>query len=157
MASSLHDLAATDEQSFWKIKLAHRPKSFWYPYSILRNVAVLEKLSITAGHDLLELCRGPRGKVVDIGAADGDLAFFLEKLGFSVDVIDNEYTYFNHLEGSRILKEALNSSVAIRSIDLDSQFSLAVRCRFFPRNPLSFKESFLSPGKPGPNHEILLR
>jgi tRNA (mo5U34)-methyltransferase len=125
MASSLHDLAVTAEQSFWKIKLAHRPKSFWYPYSTLHNVAVLEKLSITTGHDLLELCRGPRGKVVDIGAADGDLAFFLEKLGLSVDVIDNEYTNFNHLEGIRILKEALNSSVAIRSIDLDSQFSLA--------------------------------
>jgi hypothetical protein len=41
-----------------------------------------------------------------------------------VDVIDNEATNFNRLEGARILKEALQSSVSIRSIDLDSQFVL---------------------------------
>lgn len=125
MAQPLHELAVTTEQNFWEIKLAQRPKSFWYPYSTLRNVAVLEKLSATAGLDLLELCRAGRGKVADIGAADGDLAFFLERQGVSVDLIDNEYTNFNGLEGARILKEALNSSVVIRSVDLDSQFSLA--------------------------------
>ena len=42
-----------------------------------------------------------------------------------MEVIDNEYTNFNGLEGARTLKEALNSSVIIRSVDLDSQFSLA--------------------------------
>ena len=125
MTSSLHELAIATEQHLWEIKLAHRPKSFWYPYSTLHNVAVLEKLSATAGLHLLELCRGAHGKVADIGAADGDLAFFLERQGLSVDVIDNEYTNFNGLEGARTLKEALNSSVAIRSVDLDSQFSLA--------------------------------
>ena len=125
MTSSLHELAIATEQDLWEIKLAHRPKSFWYPYSTLHNVAVLEKLSATAGLQLLELCQGERGKVADIGAADGDLAFFLERQGLSVDVIDNEYTNFNGLEGARILKEALRSSVAIRSVDLDSQFSLA--------------------------------
>ena len=125
MTPFLHDLAIDTEQLLWKMKLAHRPKSFWYPYSTLRNVAVLEKLSETAGLHLLELCRGAHGKVADIGAADGDLAFFLERQGLSVDVIDNEYTNFNGLEGARTLKEALNSSVAIRSVDLDSQFSLA--------------------------------
>jgi len=40
-------------------------------------------------------------------------------------VIDNEYTNFNGLAGARTLKEALNSSVAIQSVDLDSQFSFA--------------------------------
>src|SRR6266849_7969713 len=125
MTTSLHELAIATEQNLWEIKLAHRPKSFWYPYSTLHNVAVLEKLSAAARLNLLELCRGARGKVADIGAADGDLAFFLERQGLSVDVIDNEYTNFNSLEGARTLKEALNSSVAIRSVDLDSQFSLA--------------------------------
>jgi Methyltransferase domain len=43
----------------------------------------------------------------------------------SVGVIDNEYTNFSHLEELRILKAALNSSVVIQSIDLDSQLSLA--------------------------------
>jgi tRNA (mo5U34)-methyltransferase len=91
------------------------------------NVAVLEKLSDMAGLHLLDLCRGAHGRVADIGAADGDLAFFLERQGLSVEVIDNEYTNFNGLEGARILKEALNSSVAIRSVDLDSQFSLSAQ------------------------------
>ncbi len=125
MTSSLHELAIATEQNLWEIKLAHRPKSFWYPYSTLHNVAVLEKLSATAGLSLLDLCRGTQGKVADIGAADGDLAFFLERQGLAVEVIDNEYTNFNGLEGARTLKEALNSSVVIRSVDLDSQFSLA--------------------------------
>jgi tRNA (mo5U34)-methyltransferase len=124
MTPSLHELAIATEQNLWEIKLAQRPKSFWYPYRTLNHVEDLEKLASTAGLGLLELCRGPYGKVADIGCADGDLAFFLERQGFSVDVIDNEYTNFNHLEGVRILKAALNSSVVIQSIDLDSQFSL---------------------------------
>ncbi len=123
MASSLNDLATATEENLWNIKLNHCPKSFWYPYSTLRNVALLEKLSEMAGLQLLDLCRGAHEKVADIGAADGDLAFFLEKQGLSVDVIDNEYTNFNGLKGARTLKEALNSSVAIQSVDLDSQFS----------------------------------
>jgi tRNA (mo5U34)-methyltransferase len=124
MTPSLHEHAIATEQSLWEIKLAHRPESFWYPYRTLNHVQDLEKLACTAGLDLLELCRGPFGKVADIGSADGDLAFFLEKQGLSVDVIDNEYTNFSHLEGLRVLKAALNSSVVIKSIDLDSQFSL---------------------------------
>ncbi len=122
--SSLRELALTKEQELWKTKLACRTKSFWYPYATLRNISVLEPLLTGAGVDLLELCRGKYNRVADIGAADGDLAFFLEDLGFSVDVIDNEYTNFNRLDGARILKKALNSSVTIRSIDLDSQSQL---------------------------------
>jgi len=122
--SPLSDLANSTAQRLWEIKLAHRPKSFWYPYSTLRNVGLLEQLSANIGLNLLQLCRGQHGKVADIGAADGDLAFFLENEGLSVDVIDNEDTNFNRFEGVRILKEALNSSVTIRSIDLDSQFTL---------------------------------
>jgi len=79
MTSSLRELAIATEENLWEIKLAHRPKSFWYPYSTLHNVAVLEKLAATAGRHLLELCRGAHGKVAVIGAADGDLAFFLER------------------------------------------------------------------------------
>jgi tRNA (mo5U34)-methyltransferase len=122
--SSLRELSLTKEQELWKTKVAHRPKSFWYPYATLRNLPVLERLLARVGLDLLELCRGKRGRVADIGAADGDLAFFLEELGFSVDVVDNEYTNFNKLEGARILKKALNSSVSVRSVDLDSRSQL---------------------------------
>lgn len=122
--SSLRELALTKERKLWKTKLAHRPQQFWYPYATLRNLPVLDRLLAGVGLDLLELCRGKYGRVADIGTADGDLAFFLEEMGFSVDVVDNESTNFNNLDGARILKEALNSSVTIRSIDLDSRSQL---------------------------------
>jgi 2-polyprenyl-3-methyl-5-hydroxy-6-metoxy-1,4-benzoquinol methylase len=125
--SSLRDLAITAEQEFCKIKIAHRAKSFWYPYPTLQNIPILERLLATVGLDLLQLCRGSHGKIADIGSADGDLAFFMEKMGFSVDVIDNSRTNFNQLEGARIMKEALKSSVTIREIDLDSQFPSQIR------------------------------
>jgi 2-polyprenyl-3-methyl-5-hydroxy-6-metoxy-1,4-benzoquinol methylase len=123
-ASPLYDLAVETKRSLWKIKLAHRAESFWYPYSTLSNIPMVEELCAMAQLDLLEICRGEHGKVADIGAADGDLAFFLENQGLSVDVIDNEATNFNRFLGVRILKDALNSSVAIHSVDLDRQFDL---------------------------------
>src|SRR5207244_4286164 len=51
----LRQLARTTQQNFWEIKLAERPKSFWYPYSTLRNVAVLEELCSKADVNLLEV------------------------------------------------------------------------------------------------------
>ncbi|HEY2680329.1 MAG TPA: methyltransferase domain-containing protein [Candidatus Udaeobacter sp.] len=112
------------EQRLREVKLAHRPKSFWYPYSTLWNVGLLERLATDAGLSLLQVCQGENGKVADIGAADGDLAFFLENQGLSVDVIDNEATNFNRFQGVRTLKDALSSSVTIRSVDLDAQVDL---------------------------------
>jgi len=123
--SLVRKLVTTTERNFWEIKLAHRPESFWYPYHTLRNVGVLEQLLANAELDLMQLCRGPHGKIVDIGGADGDLAFFLEKMGLTVDLIDNEPTNYNRLQGARILKQALNSNVTIRTVDLDSQFNLS--------------------------------
>jgi hypothetical protein len=120
ITTSLKELAIKKEQELWRTKLAFRPKPFWYPYATLRNIPVLERLLVGAGLNLLELCRGKYGRVADVGAADGDIAFFLEEQGFSVEVMDNEYTNFNKLEGARLLKKALHSSVNIRSIDLDS-------------------------------------
>jgi len=121
----LRQVATATERNFREIKLAHRPKPFWYPYHTLRNLGVLEQLLTSAALDFLQLCRGPCGKIADIGAADGDLAFLLEQMGLSVDLIDNEPTNFNRLEGARILKEALHSNVTIRTVDLDSQFTLS--------------------------------
>jgi tRNA (mo5U34)-methyltransferase len=122
--SPLYQAARATERTLWTVKLAHRPKSFWYPYPTLGNVGVLEQLLASIGLDFVQVCRGPHGKIADIGAADGDLAFFLERTGFSVDAIDFESTNFNRMEGIRILKDALDSAVTIHSIDLDSQFSL---------------------------------
>ena len=124
MRSTLADLADATERSLWENKLASRAESFWYPYRTLANIHTLEQVCAMAGLDLLQVCQGPYRKIADIGAGDGDFAFFLEKMGLSVEIIDNEYTNFNGLEGARVLKEVLNSSVEIRSVDLDSQFAL---------------------------------
>jgi tRNA (mo5U34)-methyltransferase len=124
MSSTLADLADATERSLWENKLACRAESFWYPYRTLTNIHTLEQVCAMAGLDLIQVCQGPYRKIADIGAGDGDLAFFLEKMGFSVEIIDNEYTNFNGLEGARVLKEVMNSSVEIRSVDLDSQFAL---------------------------------
>jgi 2-polyprenyl-3-methyl-5-hydroxy-6-metoxy-1,4-benzoquinol methylase len=123
--SALWRLAKATEENFLETKLAYRPESFWYPYHTLRNIGVLEQLVARAGLDLLKLCQGPCGKIADIGGADGDLSFFFEKRGLTVDLIDNEPTNFNQLEGARLLKDALHSNVRIRKVDLDSQFTLA--------------------------------
>ncbi len=123
--SPLRQLAMTSERNLWEIKLAHRPKSFWYPYHTMGNIGVLERLLASTGLDLVQLCRGPHRKIADIGAADGDVAFLLEKMGLAVDLIDNERTNFNHLEGARILKKALRSNVIIQTVNLDSQFTLS--------------------------------
>jgi hypothetical protein len=71
------------EQSLWKIKLAQRAKSFWYPYGTLRNVAILERRSRKVGLNLLQLCGAKYEKIADIEAGDGDLIFFLVKQGLS--------------------------------------------------------------------------
>jgi tRNA (mo5U34)-methyltransferase len=122
--SLLYQAAVAMERTLWTVKLAQRPESFWYPYPTIRNVTHVDELLTASGSNLPELCRGVHGKIADIGTADGDLAFFLERNGFSVDAIDFEPTNFNRMQGVRILKEALNSSITIQSIDLDSQFSL---------------------------------
>ena len=122
--SPLYQAALARERALWTVKLAQRPESFWYPYPTLRNLKPIDQLLTASGFNLLELCRGVHGKLADIETADGDLAFFLEQNGFSVDAIDFEPTNFNQMGGIRILKQALNSAVTIHSADLDSQFSL---------------------------------
>jgi tRNA (mo5U34)-methyltransferase len=103
-------------------KLGLEPADFWYPYGTLDNLGHLDTLLTGTNRDLLALAGG--APIADIGAADGDLAFFLESLGCQVDIIDNGPTNFNGLLGARLVKRALGSHVGIHEIDLDSQFRL---------------------------------
>lgn len=93
----------------------------WYPYGSLNNFIhlreILNERPITS---LIE----KQPKILDIGAADGDLSFFLESLSYEIDIIDYGPTNYNQLKGARLLKERLNSRVSIYEIDLDSQFNL---------------------------------
>jgi len=91
----------------------------FYPYSTLGNLVHLDNLLCDINlraEDVLTL-----GTFNDIGGADGDIAFYCEFLGASkVNLVDHAPTNFNGLVGAMKLKEALNSSVNIIDIDLDT-------------------------------------
>jgi hypothetical protein len=95
----------------------------WYRYDILGNLGRLNALLTGDNRDLGKLAGGQ--PVADIGGADGDLAFALERhCGWQVDLIDTAATNMNGLRGARALREHLSSNVEIHDIDLDSQFEL---------------------------------
>jgi len=123
------DIALVDMQSqryrreLEKKKRALAPSEFgWYPYGTLNIFHVLSDLLTGDNRDFLS--RVGDGLIVDIGAADGDLAFFLESLGYRAHIADFAPTNFNNCKGMRLLKQSLNSSVEILEIDLDSHFKL---------------------------------
>jgi tRNA (mo5U34)-methyltransferase len=104
-----------------KIELA--PSEFgWYPYGTLDNFFLIEKLLSSTNRDISALVGSM--PVADIGAADGDSAFFLESLGFDAHIVDFPPTNFNGCRGSQLLKQALSSRVEIHQVDLDKHFEL---------------------------------
>lgn len=95
----------------------------WYLYDILGNLRQLDVLLRGENRDLGRLAAGH--PIADIGGADGDLAFVLERhCGWEVDLIDTAATNMNGLRGARALRDYLGSRVKIHDIDLDSQFVL---------------------------------
>src|SRR5438034_184729 len=92
----------------------------WYPYDTMNSISSFRPL--LEQHPLNELIKS--GSVLDIGAADGDLAFFLERLGYQAAIIDHAPTNYNGMQGLRLLHEHLRSSVIIHDIDMDSHFTL---------------------------------
>lgn len=94
----------------------------WYPYNALNNLVWLDALLTGSNRDIFGLT--PRRFVADVGAADGDLGFFLESLGMRVDIVDHGATNGNGLQGARRLQAALKSKVSVHDIDLDSQFQM---------------------------------
>jgi SAM-dependent methyltransferase len=123
------DIAAIQEGAAQFAPLLERakresaPDGFpWYPYSTLANLDWLQLLLTGDNRRLFDLA--PSGIVADVGAADGDLAFYLESLGMTVDIVDYGPTNFNTLRGARALALHLGSSVQIHEVDLDAQFIL---------------------------------
>ncbi len=94
----------------------------WYPYNTFANFAHFERLLTGERRRLLELARG--GPVIDIGCADGALAFFLESLGLRVQALDHPASNYNRMQGIRALKEAAGSSIEILTADLDREIFL---------------------------------
>lgn len=97
------------------------PDFTWYGYDILANIWHVDPLLRGERRNLFSNIGGP---IADIGAADGDLAYFFASLGMDVDILDWPATNWNGLRGARLLKDVLESDVGIHEIDLDSQFVL---------------------------------
>jgi tRNA (mo5U34)-methyltransferase len=92
----------------------------WYPYDTLSALGHLEKLLTGANRGLLD----GRGRVLDMGSQDGELAFFLESLGYQVVAVDHPAYNHNGMRGIRALKAALGSAVEIHELDVDRPFTL---------------------------------
>jgi len=57
--------------------------------------------------------------LLDLGTADGALAFLFESLGHAVHACDHAGANINRMEGVRRLAEAFRSEVEIEDVDLD--------------------------------------
>jgi len=121
---------ASQSLDFWyKIEAVKNsildPGFTWYPYYSLGNLEHFEQLLTGSRRDLRELLLS--GKILDIGCADGDFAFFLESIGCQVQAVDFPATNINEMRGVRKLKEVLDSNIEIFELNLDGPFELPQR------------------------------
>jgi tRNA (mo5U34)-methyltransferase len=91
-----------------------RPAVGWYPRMLPARIELLDQL-LSGGHRAL--LEAPAGPVADIGAADGDLGFFLETVGFDVDLYDGA-------DRPKLLAKALESTAGIHFVHLDHDYVL---------------------------------
>jgi len=98
----------------------------WYLWGTLDNFGHLDGLLSGGCRDLSTLIRNR--PVADVGAADGDMSFFLEGNGVVCDIVDYGPTNMNGLGGARLLKEHFASRVEIHEINLDSPFHWPREC-----------------------------
>lgn len=88
----------------------------WYPYGILNNFIHLREIFNKFPLDSIA-----GNRILDIGAADGDLAFFLSSLGYQVEAIEYPATNLNSLKGIRHLNSVLPKNVKITELDIDNE------------------------------------
>jgi hypothetical protein len=62
--------------------------------------------------------------VVDVGAADGDMGFFFESLGASVEFVETPAPNSNRMAGISYMRDALKSVAPIHAQDIDFDFDL---------------------------------
>jgi tRNA (mo5U34)-methyltransferase len=96
------------------------PAFEWYPYDTLSALWHLDRLLRGPHRRLFE----GRLRILDLGAQDGELAFFLESLVHQVIAADHPAYNHNGMRGIRALKQALGSAVEIHEIDADRPFAL---------------------------------
>jgi tRNA (mo5U34)-methyltransferase len=113
------ELAQQFQERLRALKAGLEPPQFWYPYgNAVDNVYLLSQM-LTGERRNLRTILG-NGVIADIGAADGELAFFLETLGCRPTIVDYAPTNYNALQGAQRLREALGSKAEIIDTDLDN-------------------------------------
>ena len=95
----------------------------WYPYDTLANLQHLEQLLDRTLDEFLREA-SPNRRILDVGCGDGELAFFLESLGYQAVAVDHPTHNHNGMRGVRALRKELGSSVELHEVDLDRQFQL---------------------------------
>src|SRR5260370_2789574 len=111
------------EKHLNQIKESLAPQEIvWYPYRTLAVFSNLDKLLTGPRRRLLDLAAGD--PILDLGCGDGGISFFFESLGCDMRAIDGYHSNHNHMRGFLELRNALNSSVPVEVMDLDSQFRL---------------------------------
>jgi 2-polyprenyl-3-methyl-5-hydroxy-6-metoxy-1,4-benzoquinol methylase len=89
----------------------------WYPYDSFSNLFCLQQLLVSAQLSLDTVTASRT--ILDIGAGDGALSFFMESLGYKVHAWDNSATNMNRMSGIRSLARALGSQIEITDADVD--------------------------------------
>ncbi len=121
--AELDKLSQSYKKDLERKKEGLSPSEFaWYPYGTLDNFHILNRLLTGENRSFLDHVGD--GPIADIGAADGDIAFFLESLGYRVHIADFPPTNLNGCRGMRLLKQAFDSQAEILETDLDAQFKL---------------------------------
>lgn len=119
-------LATQFDSQLSTIKQDLNPRDFeWYPYGTLNNFHHLNALLHGENRDISRLVG--EAPIVDIGAADGDSAFFVESLGMDAHIVDYAPTNYNGCRGARLLRDHLQSRVTVSEVDLDAKFDLPDR------------------------------
>lgn len=98
----------------------------WYPYGTLNNFQHL--LPFDECSFRIPIVENTR--IADVGAADGDLSFFLSTMGYEMTIIDFGPTNFNGLKGAKLLIDTYYPKVKLIECDLDSQFNLETNIRY---------------------------
>jgi tRNA (mo5U34)-methyltransferase len=117
----------------------------WYPYQSMSNIGHLCR--ILPAEIIERLVSGRLDwRVLDVGAADGDLGYFFESRGSQIHFLENPPTNYNDCNGIATLRGLLGSKAELieqdldRSITLEGQydFALALGLLYHLRNPLAF-------------------
>ena len=124
-AGELRELAHEFQIQLAAHKATLQPKGFdWYPHDSFGMLSILDSVLTGPNRWLRRLVGGD--PVLDAGCGDGSVSFFLESLGARVHAIDHAPTNYNRMAGVKALRAALDSSVRIASVDLDSRAGLSI-------------------------------